>query len=306
LASDSGRFVPIWHVTAAKSAAKIAYQIDLLAAVLDGSVAPSSQVRDDGAAAWMAAGDHPRIAPLLARRTQMTGGRWLFAALSVLVFAVLLASLLSGGFHGWTTLVGFGFLVMMVQEAYGAAIESIELTRPRRVLLYLGSIAAVLLGIVICSALIELGRLALFPSLPEDSDWLALPLFIGGVLVFVAVSELLWNRWKPYGRPDSSASSPDHPLAARVAQATAKAARIKGLIGVDRCRSQVWPDGDRYAGKMKEGVREGHGVFVWASGARHEGEWQKGKRHGHGVAVTPDGAETAGRWKDDERAAGAP
>jgi hypothetical protein len=30
LASDSGPFVPIWHVTASNSAAKIAYQIDLL------------------------------------------------------------------------------------------------------------------------------------------------------------------------------------------------------------------------------------------------------------------------------------
>jgi hypothetical protein len=304
LASERAPFVPIWHVTAAKSAAKIACPIDLLAAVLDGSVAAATQVRDDGAATWIAAGDHPRIAPLFACRTRVGGRHWGFVALTVLLFAVLLASLLSARFHGWMTLIGFAFLVMMLHEAYDAAVESIELTRGRRVLLYLGSVAAALVGIIICSALIELGRLILLPALPEDSDWLAIPYFIGGILVFLAVSELLWNRWKPYGRPGLATSRPDYPVAVRVAQILAKTARIKGLIGVDRCGSRAWPDGDRYAGKVKDGKQDGHGVFIWASGARHEGEWQKGKRHGHGVAVTPDGTETTGRWQDDERVPG--
>ncbi|HEY6256361.1 MAG TPA: hypothetical protein VIY51_11280 [Xanthobacteraceae bacterium] len=297
-------FVPIWHVTA-NSPAKIAYPIDLMAAVLDGSVVAATQVRDDGAARWIAAGDHPRIAPLLARRAQMAGGFWLFAALTVMLFVPLLASLISGGFHGWITLVGFGMLVMMLQGAHGAARESIALTRGAQVLLYLGSIAAALLGIGLVGALVELGRLTLLPSLPEDSDWLAIPLSIGGVLVFVALSELLWNRWKPHGRGGLATSRPDHPPAVRAAQSMAKVARIKGLIGVDGCQTQVWPNGERYAGKTKQGKRDGHGVYIWAGGARHEGEWHQGKRHGHGVAVTPDGTETAGLWKDDEPAPGA-
>jgi hypothetical protein len=299
LASDSRPFVPIWYVTANRSAAKIAYPIDLLAAVLDGSLAPSTQVRDDAAASWITAADHPRIAPLLSRRDQMTGGRWLFAALTALIGLGLLVPLFGTGFHGWITLVGFGFLVGMLRESYNAAIESIELTRGRRVLLYLGGIAACLIGLGICGALIELGRLSLSPGLPEDSDWLAIPLLLGSILVFVAVSTLLWERWKPYGRLDRKASGPHDSLAARGAQITAKAARLNGLLAIDGCHSRVWSDGDRYAGKVKEGKPDGHGVFTWANGARHEGEWRAGKRHGHGVAVTADGSETAGRWTDD-------
>jgi hypothetical protein len=293
--------VPIWHVTASKSAAKIAYQIDLLAAVLDGSLAPSTQVRDDGSATWLAAADHPRIAPLLGRRSRMAGGKWLFVALTALIGAGLLVPLFTSGFHGWTTLVGFSFLVGMLRESYDAAVQSVELTRGRQLLLYLGGIAASLLGFVVCGALIELGRLSLFPELPEDSNWLAIPLAVGCILVFVVVSSLLWERWKPYGRPERKANGP-HSLAVRAAQIMAKAARLKGLLGIDGCRSHVWPDGDRYAGKIKEGAPDGLGVFTWASGARHEGEWRKGKRHGHGVAVTPDGTETAGRWTHDRMA----
>jgi hypothetical protein len=158
---------------------------------------------------------------------------------------------------------------------------------------------------VACGALIELVRLTLIPALPENSDWLAIPYAIGGVLVFLAVSELLWSRWKPYGRPGRPASGAAHPLAARAAQTMAKASRIKGLLGVDGCRSRVWEDGDRYAGKLKQGKQDGHGVFIWASGERYEGEWCNGKRHGHGVAVKADGTETPGRWRDDQRVADA-
>jgi MORN repeat len=305
LQSHSAPFVPIWHVTADKSAAKIAYPIDLLAAVLDGSIAASTQVCDDGSATWIAAGNHPRIAPLFACRTRAGGRHWLFVALSVLLFVPLLVSLLSSGHYGWTTLIGFGFLVMMLQEAYGAAVESIELTRGRQVLLYLGSVAASLIGFAACGALIELARLTLLPALPADSDWLAIPYFICGVLVLLAVSESLWTRWKPYGRPGRPASSPAHKLATRAAQTMAKASRIKGLLGVDGCRSRVWADGDRYAGKQKDGRQDGHGVFIWSSGERYEGEWRNGKRHGHGVSVKADGTETPGRWQDDRRVADA-
>jgi hypothetical protein len=161
-----------------------------------------------------------------------------------------------------------------------------------------------LVGLGICGALIELGRLSLLPELPQNSDWLAIPLLVGVVLVLLAVSALLWERWKPYGRPGRKATRADYPPAVRAAQIMAKSSRIKGLLGVDGCHSHVWPDGDRYAGKLEQGAPDGPGVFTWASGARHEGGWRQGKRHGHGVAVTPDGTETAGRWTDD-RAAGA-
>jgi hypothetical protein len=302
LASDSEPFVPIWYVTADRSAAKVAYPIDLLSAVLDGSLAPATQVRDDGAASWIAAADHPRVAPLLSRRSQMTGGRWLFAVPSVLMWAALLLPLLGSGVHGWITLVGFVFVLAIVTESYGAAVESIELTRGQRVLLNLGAVAAGLVGFGICGALIELGRLSLLPGLPEDSDWLAIPWAAGSVLVVIAVSTLLWERWKPYGRT-GKASGSQHSLAVRDAQIMAKASRLKGLLGIDGCRSRVWADGDRYAGHVKEGKPDGSGVFTWASGARHEGEWRQGTRYGPGVAVTADGTETAGQWAGERATA---
>jgi hypothetical protein len=233
----------------------------------------------------------------------MTGGRWLFALLSVLIWAALLVPLLGSGVHGWLTLVGFVFAVAIVKESYSAAVESIELTRGQRVLLNLGAVAAGLVGFGICGALIALGRLSLRPDLPEDSDWLAIPLAAGSVLVVVTVSTLLWERWKPYGRADRKASSSQHSLAVRGTQITAKTSRLKGLLGIDGCRSHIWADGDRYAGHVKEGKPDGSGVFTWASGARHEGEWRQGKRHGPGVEVTADGTETAGRWTDDRVAA---
>jgi hypothetical protein len=72
----------------------------------------------------------------------MAGGKWLFAALTALIGAGLLVPLFTSGFHGWTTLVGFSFLVGMLRESYDAAVQSVELTRGRQLLLYLGGIAA--------------------------------------------------------------------------------------------------------------------------------------------------------------------
>ena len=87
---------------------------------------------------------------------------------------------------------------------------------------------------------------------------------------------------------------------------TATIGEVRAWFGASPHRRMAFlADGDRYAGKVKQRVRDGHGVYVWASGERHEGEWQKGKRQGHGVSVTPDGTETAGQWKDDRRVPGA-
>jgi hypothetical protein len=275
--------------------AKITCKVDLLAVVLGGTIEPSSQVRDDNSNVWTPAHNNQLVAPLLTYPARLKRTRWLFLALSVV---------LGAGFHGWRTLLSFGFIFGILREAYVASVEAIELTRARQLLLYVSGIVLALLGFGVCDALIELARLTLFPGLAPDSDWLAIPLFVGIVLVFTAMSELIWERWKPYRKENLLRTVPDdHPVKARSAQILAKQARIRGLLGVDGCIRHSWPDGDRYEGKLKGKQSDGYGVFSWASGIRHEGEWQQGKRHGYGVVVAADGTETAGRWQNDQRVA---
>jgi hypothetical protein len=299
---EGSSFSPIRFVAPNKSTARLTCKADLLAVVLSGLIEPSTQVSEDNSNVWTPARDNPLIVPMLAYPARVKRNRWLFLLLSVVLGAAMILPLLASGFHGWRTILSVGFVFMAIQEAYRASVEAIELSVPRRLLLYVAGILLLLLGFGVCDALIELVRLAFFPNLP--TDWLAIPLFGGMVLVFTAVSELLFERWKPYRRQNLLKALPDnHPPSARGAQIMAKQARIRGLLGVDGCIRHVWPDGDRYEGKLKGKQREGVGVFTWANGVRHEGEWQQSKRHGYGVVVAADGTETAGRWQNGERVA---
>jgi hypothetical protein len=301
---EGSSFSPIRYVAPNKSTARLTCKADLLAAVLSGLIEPSTQVSEDNSNVWTPARDTPLIAPMLLYPARVKRNRWLFLLLSVVLGTAMIVPLLASGFHGWRTILSFGFIIGVLRAAYTASVEAVELSAPRRLLLYVAGILVMLFGFGVCDALIELVRLAFFPRLPPDSDWLAIPLFGGLVLVFTAVSELLFERWKPYRRQNLLKALPDnHPPSARGAQIMAKQARIRGLLGVDGCIRHVWPDGDRYEGKLKGKQREGVGVFTWANGVRHEGEWQQSKRHGYGVVVAADGTETAGRWQNGERVA---
>jgi hypothetical protein len=294
-------FCPIWYVTPNKAAARLTCKADLLAAVLSGLIEPSTQVRDDNSNSWIPARDNPLLAPLLACPGRSRRNRWLFLLLSLVLGAAMIVPFLASGFHGWRTMVSLAFIYGGLQAAYKGSVEAVELSVPRQLLLYVAGISLMLLGFGACDALIELVRLAFFPKLPPDSDLLAIPLFIGIVLTYTAVSELLWERWKPYRWQNLlKASSDNHLIKARTAQIQAKQARIHGLLGLDGCIRHAWPDGERYEGKLKGKQSEGFGVFTWANGVRHEGEWRQSKRHGYGVVVAADGSETAGRWQNGE------
>jgi hypothetical protein len=45
-----------------------------------------------------------------------------------------------------------------------------------------------------------------------------------------------------------------------------------------------WPDGVKYEGELKNGLRDGKGVWYKSNGTiKYDGEWQKNKQCGYGV-----------------------
>jgi hypothetical protein len=302
--SNGSPFHPIWYFTPTKAMARITCKADLLAAVLGGIIDPSSQMRDDGSTVWTAASDNTLIAPLLAYPARLRRSRWLFLALSLLLGALMILPLIAAGFHGWRTILSVGFIVVTLRQSRTAAIEAMEFTLPRQMLLYIAGTALAIAGFGISDALVELVRLMFLPGLAPDSDWLTIPLFGLTALFFAGIHQWLWQRWTPYRR-DNCRPDSGHPPEMAGAQMQAKQARIRGLLGLGDCKRQAWPNGDRYEGEYKEKQRHGYGVFSWASGIRYEGEWQQGKLHGRGILITADGTETAGRWQNDEHIANA-
>src|SRR5579872_235062 len=297
--TDKRTFQPIWHLRSDGNANKIAYRIDLLCAVLSGVITASSQIRSEGADAWITAGEHPVVAPLLPAAAREAGSRLLFSAANIVVgaafillfaYPVIYLKLELAGFEGWRYLLIISVIFGTLGEARAAALEAVELTRARRLLLYAAGIAMVSVGIAASLILIELGRRLLFPDLSPNSDWLIIPLFVFAIILWV-MQEALWDRWKPSGSGGGRNSSPAHPVKVQTAQSLAKTARFRALVGIGGHGSQTWPNGARYDGQMEHRQRQGHGVYTWASGTRYEGGWRKDKQHGLGVVIAADGTE---------------
>jgi hypothetical protein len=53
--------------------------------------------------------------------------------------------------------------------------------------------------------------------------------------------------------------------------------------------------GNRYEGMVRDGLKNGHGVFTWADG-RYEGEYKEDKEHGQGTYTDADGQQYTGQW----------
>jgi hypothetical protein len=63
-----------------------------------------------------------------------------------------------------------------------------------------------------------------------------------------------------------------------------------GATGIDPAPHPiVFPDGSKYVGAMKDGLRHGEGRFVWPDGAEYRGGFIMGVPHGEGVHWFPDG-----------------
>ena len=65
--------------------------------------------------------------------------------------------------------------------------------------------------------------------------------------------------------------------------------------------TMTWPDGDKYSGEYKNDEKDGRGAYEWADGKKYIGEWEDDVRHGQGTMTWPDGKKYIGEWKDDLR-----
>jgi len=62
----------------------------------------------------------------------------------------------------------------------------------------------------------------------------------------------------------------------------------------------AYKNGDRYAGDWKNDLREGYGVYTDESGVRYAGDWKNDLREGYGTAIFTDGTRQEGDWKNNE------
>ena len=58
-------------------------------------------------------------------------------------------------------------------------------------------------------------------------------------------------------------------------------------------------NGDRYEGNWKEGVREGKGIYYYSNGESYEGDFKNDKFNGKGVFSYKDGIREMGDYKDN-------
>ena len=63
---------------------------------------------------------------------------------------------------------------------------------------------------------------------------------------------------------------------------------------------QNYFSGERYEGELKNGKREGKGVFYFKDRSRYEGNWKNGVKEGKGTYYYSDGKKYEGDWKNDK------
>lgn len=69
---------------------------------------------------------------------------------------------------------------------------------------------------------------------------------------------------------------------------------------VKKMQTLVWPDGTRYVGEVREGLRWGKGTIFWEDGTRFVGNFVAGQRQGSGTMILPDGTVYTGYFEDDQ------
>ena len=60
-------------------------------------------------------------------------------------------------------------------------------------------------------------------------------------------------------------------------------------------------NGEHFEGELKDGKRDGFGIYTWPNGVRFEGSFKNGKRNGKGILTWPNGDSYEGEYKDDKR-----
>ena len=62
----------------------------------------------------------------------------------------------------------------------------------------------------------------------------------------------------------------------------------------------ILDNGDRYTGKMVDGLPDGRGRIVYTDGEQYEGFFVRGKRHGRGRYLYGDESVYEGGWLDGQ------
>ena len=56
-------------------------------------------------------------------------------------------------------------------------------------------------------------------------------------------------------------------------------------------------NGETYIGEFKNDLREGIGIYYYKDGSSYNGNWKKDKKHGYGIYSYPDNEAYVGEWK---------
>jgi hypothetical protein len=59
-------------------------------------------------------------------------------------------------------------------------------------------------------------------------------------------------------------------------------------------KTQIWEDGTRYQGSVRNGKKDGKGTIIWPDGSRFVGYFKNDLRNGPGTMTLPDGTEYQG------------
>lgn len=62
----------------------------------------------------------------------------------------------------------------------------------------------------------------------------------------------------------------------------------------------TWPDGRKYSGEFRAGQPDGYGTYSFANGEKYEGEFRSNRRTGQGTYGWPDGRKYVGQFADDQ------
>ena len=119
--------------------------------------------------------------------------------------------------------------------------------------------------------------------------------------VFIEMGELdkASERVKQAARIDPA--NADVAKMARILRVRA-ALQAGGLMsGLDDIEAIEYSDGSSYIGGVRNGKREGYGLYSQKNGVSYVGTWKGGKKHGHGTYVWPDGQKYVGEWVEDVR-----
>lgn len=91
------------------------------------------------------------------------------------------------------------------------------------------------------------------------------------------------------------------PLVTAVIPSTSKRSTAQSAASVSTVKTINFSNGDRYHGQIRDGKRNGRGVYMWANGNRYEGDFVRGKRTGRGILTGANGYRYEGDFVDGKQ-----